>query len=161
MIKQALEGFSDFETLETLIRDTSLRIGAGILETMINSDRSDCYPTIIHPEGRTMSYAGRRGKTFVTVLGDITLKRAYYIDEHGRGYFPRDQKLGLDKDSLSDWVKRMIGHTASVLSFEESSLMIENLTSLHVSIKQVERGAESLGEEIAENEKSEIKNGTP
>ena len=161
MIKQALEGSSNFETLETLVRDTSLSIGAGILENIINSDRDDQQPTFTHPDGTIMNYAGRREKTFVTVLGDITLMRAYYTDENGRGYFPRDKKLGLEKDSLSDGVKRMIGHTASVLSFKESSLMIENLASLHVSAKQIERGSESLGREIAENEKCVIKNGTP
>ena len=76
LIKQALEGFSDFESLETLVRDTSLRIGAGILESLLNADRSDCQPRITHPDGTVMSYAGRREKTFVTVLGDITLKKA-------------------------------------------------------------------------------------
>lgn len=161
LIKRAMEGLSDFESLETLVRDASLRVGAGILESMINSDRGDCQPTLTHPDGTVMNYAGRREKTFVTVLGDITLQRAYYNDGDGRGYFPRDEKLGLDKDSLSDGVKRMIGHTASVLSFKESSLMIENLAALHVSIKQVERAAEDLGEEIARNEKFAIKNGTP
>lgn len=161
MVKQALEGSSDFETLETLVRDTSLCIGAVILETMINSDRSDCQPMFTLPDGTIMNYAGRREKTFVTVLGDITLKRTCYIDENGRGYFPMDKKLGLDKDSLSDGVKRMIGHTVSVLSFKESSQMIENLAALHVSIKQVERAAEALGKEISKDEKSVIKDGTP
>ena len=161
MIEEALKSSSNFETLEILVKDASLRIGAGILETMINSDRSDQHPTFIHPDGTTMTYAGRKEKTFVTVLGDMTLERAYYVDESGRGYFPRDKKLGLDKDSLSDGVKRMIGHTASVLSFKESSLMIENLASLHITAKQVERGSESLGVEIAEDEKSVVKEGTP
>ena len=63
----------------------------------------------------------RRKKTFVTVLGDLTLKGAYYRDSNGRGYIPRDVTLGLDKESLSDDVKRMIGFSASVLSFRESS----------------------------------------
>ena len=161
MIKQALEGSSNFETLETLVRDTSLRLGASILETMINSDKNDQHPTFVHPDGTVMDYAGRKEKTFITVLGDITLKRAYYTDKNGRGYFPRDKKLGLDKDSLSDGVKRIIGHTASVLSFNESSLMIENLTSLHISAKQVERASESLGGEIADSEKSVVKEGIP
>lgn len=161
LIKQALEGFSNFESLETLVRDTSLRIGAGILESMINADRSDCQPTFTHPDGTLMSYAGRREKTFVTVLGDITLKRAYYTDENGRGYFPRDERLGLDKDSLSGGVKRMIGHTASILSFKESSLMIEHLAALHVGFKQVERAAEDLGKEIARDEKSIVQDGNP
>lgn len=161
MIEQALEGSSDFETLETLVRNTSMRVGAGILEAMINSDRSDSQRTFPHPDGMIMNYAGRRKKTIVTVLGEITLERAYYTDENGRGYFPRDEKLGLDKDSLSDGVKRMIGHTASVLSFKESSLMMENLAGLHVSTKQVERASEVLGEEIAWKEEFEIENGTP
>jgi len=161
LVIQALEGFSDFETLETLVRDTSLRIGAGILETLINSDRCDCRPTLTHPDGTIMKYTGRREKTFVTVLGDITLKRAYYTDENGRGYFPRDERLGLDKDSLSSGIKRMIGHTASVLSFKESSLMIEHLATLHVGIKQIERAAEDLGEEVARNEMSIVQNRNP
>lgn len=161
LTRQALEGLSDFESLETFVRDTSLRVGAGILESMMNSDRGDCQPTLTHPDGTVMNYAGRREKTFVTVLGEITLKRAYYTDGNDRGYFPRDDKLGLDRDSLSDGVKRMIGHTASVLSFKESSLMIEHLATLHVSSKQVERAAEGLGEEISRKERFEIENGTP
>ena len=161
MIKEALKGSSDFEALETLVRDTSLRIGADFLMKMINSNRDDCQPMFIHPYGAKMKYAGRKEKTFVTVLGDITLKRAYYIDENGRGYFPRDNKLGMEKDSLSDGVRRMIGHTASVLSFKESSQMIENLSTLHVTAKQIERASEKLGEEISDNEKIIVKDGTP
>lgn len=161
MIKEALEGSSHFEALETLVRNTSLRIGSEFLEEMINSDTSDSQPVITHPDGTVMEYAGRKEKTFVTVLGDITLNRAYYTDENGRGYFPRDDKLGLDKDSLSDGVKRMVGHTASVLSFNESSLMIENLATLHVSAKQIERASEELGREIAENEKKIVEDGIP
>ena len=161
LVTQALEGLSDFETLETLVRDTSLRIGAGILEKMINSNRSDTHTILTHPDGTLMNYTERREKTFVTVLGDITLKRAYYIDENGRGYFPRDKRLGLDKDSLSGGVKRMIGHTASVLSFKESSQMIEHLAALHVGFKQIERAAEDLGEEIAFKETSIVQSGNP
>lgn len=161
MIKEALEGSSHFEALETLVRNTSLRIGAEFLQEMINSDTSDSQPFITHPDGTVMNYAGRRDKTFVTVLGDITLKRAYYTDENGRGYYPRDEKLGLDKDSLSDGVKRMVGHTASILSFKASSLMLENLTTLHVGAKQIERASEDLGREIAENEKNIVVEGIP
>jgi len=161
LITQALKGSADFETVETLVRDTSLRIGAGMLETIINADRSDCRPTITHSDGTVMAYAGRREKTFVTVLGDMTLIRAYYTDAHGRGYFPRDKVLGLDTDSLSAGVKRIVGHTASILSFQESRLMIEHLAALRISTKQVERAAEILGEEIAAREQSVITYGIP
>lgn len=90
------------------------------------------------------------------MLGDIILKRPYYTDAQGNGYFPLDDQLGLDKDSLSVGVKQMIGHAASSLSFEESSQMICHLTSLHVGPKQIERAAEALGREIAQQEKAEV-----
>jgi len=160
MVEQALKGALDFETLEMITRDVSLRIGAQTLQSMLNSN-DDAKPAVTHPDGTVMTYAGKKEKTFITALGDITLKRAYYTDGNGRGYFPLDSMLGFDKDSLSGGVKRMIGHTAGVLSFKESSLMIKNLASLTVGVKQVERAAEALGEEIARNEKSEVELGTP
>lgn len=150
-----------FELIETLTREASLKAGAIVIENLLNDDTSDCQPEIIHPNGTKMKYSGRRERTVVTVLGDITIKRAYYTDGNGQGYCPRDRMLGLDKDCLSDGVKRIIGHSASVLSFSESSQMIEALSGLHIGPKQVERAAEALGKEISEDERVEIKEGEP
>ena len=156
-MRQALNGALDFETLEGVVRETSLRTGAAVLEHMINSAGDDIFPVFTHPDdGAVLTYVGKRAKTFVTVLGEITLHRAYYTDGNGRGYFPQDRSLGFDTDCLSGGVKRMIGHTAGVLSFRESSLMIKNLAGLHVESKQVERAGEALGQEIMNTEKSEV-----
>jgi hypothetical protein len=156
-VQHALNGALDFETLEGVVRETSLRIGSRILESMINSAGDDIAPAITHPDdGTVLTYAGKRTKTFVTVLGDITLHRAYYTDGNGRGYFPRDRTLGFDADCLSGGVKRMIGHAAGVLSFAESSLMIRNLAGLHVGSKHVERAGETLGQEISNTERSHV-----
>jgi hypothetical protein len=161
LVQQALHGLLDFETLECLVRKTALRIGAEVLAALFNADRHAPPLSITRPDGTVLSYAGKRDKTFVSVLGDITLKRAYYTDGNGRGYFPQDERLGFDTDSLSGGVKRMIGHTASIVSFQESSLLIENLAAIHVGSKQVERAAEALGEEIARTEKSVVEEGIP
>ena len=46
--------------------------------------------------GRTVRYAGRRLKTFITLLGPLTLERAYYhCDACRSGMCPRDQTLGI------------------------------------------------------------------
>jgi len=156
LIRKALQGTIAFETLERLVRTTVLRIGAEILEDMLNSAVTPKHPTIKLSDGTAVSYAGKREKTFVTVLGDITLSRAYYIDGNGNGYFPQDEQLGFDKDSLSSGVKRIVGHAAGVLSFQESSMMIEHLSGLRLGSKQVERAAEALGEEIRQAETAEI-----
>ena len=156
-MQHALTGALNFETLEGVVRETSLRIGAEVLESMINAANDNVSASITHPDdGTVLTYAGKRAKTFVTVVGDITLTRAYYTNGTGRGYFPQDRTLGFDTDSLSGGVKRMIGHTAGILSFQASSLMIKNLAGLHVGSKQVERAGEALGEEIIRTEKSEV-----
>ena len=156
-MQHALEGSLDFETLEGVVRETSLRIGARVLESLLNCAGDDRAAAITHPDdGTVLRYAGKRTKTFVTVLGDISLRRAYYTDGTGRGYFPRDRMLGFDADCLPGGVKRMIGHTAGVLSFAESSLMIRNLAGLQVGSKHVERAGEALGHEIIHAERSHV-----
>lgn len=125
-----------------MVRKTSLDFGARLLEELINEHQEDHPSAVTRADGSVFTYAGMREKTIVTVLGDIILKRPYYTDSEGNGYFPLDNQLGLDRDSLSAGVKRMVGHVASSLSFEESSRMIHNLASLHVGPKQIERAAE-------------------
>lgn len=136
-------------------------MGSQLLESLINTHQQDHSPSITHPNGTVYTYAGRKAKTFVTVIGDLTLKRAYYTNSQGGGYFPLDEQLGLGNDALSVGVKRMVGHVASSLSFEESSQMIDRLAALHIGSKQVERTAEALGKEIAQREKSEVNEAAP
>jgi len=46
----------------------------------------------------------------------------------------------------------MAGRVGAMVSFEEGRLLLEELAGLRVDASQVERGAESLGEEIAADE---------
>jgi len=73
LTRQALQGPIAFEALERLVRTTALRIGSEVLETMLNSAEQPIHPSITLPDGTVASYAGKREKTFVCVLGDITL----------------------------------------------------------------------------------------
>ena len=101
-------------------------------------------------------YVDRRSKCFQTVLGDLTLARAYYhCPECQSGCCPRDRALGLD-GSLSLGVVRMIGVVGATVSFEEGRGLLKELAGLHVVAKQVERKAESLGAEVAEDERSHV-----
>jgi hypothetical protein len=101
-------------------------------------------------------YVDRRSKCFQTVLGDLTLERAYYhCAQCQSGFCPRDRALGLD-GSLSPGVIRMIGVVGATVSFEEGSGLLKELAGLHVVAKQVERTAESLGAEVAEDERSHV-----
>ncbi|MBZ5625989.1 MAG: ISKra4 family transposase [Acidobacteriia bacterium] len=148
----------DFEALETALRTRSLQIAARALEQRFNRDTSDAASGALHPCscGQMARYVDRRSKCFQTVLGDLTLERAYYhCPECQSGFCPRDRALGLD-GALSPGVVRMIGVVGAAVSFEEGSGLLKELAGLHVGAKQVERTAESLGAEVAEDERSHV-----
>jgi hypothetical protein len=144
----------DFEAVETAARRAALRLAARAIEARLNADRSDhSGPTRPCSCGKQARYAGRRPKTFTTVLGPMTLERAYYHCEAcERGFCPRDSAMGLDDTSLSPAVTRMVGLTAALVSFAESSELLGELAGVAVDTKQVERTAEGLGREIAVDE---------
>jgi len=88
------------------------------------------------------------------VLGPLHLQRAYYhCAKCESGFCPRDRALRLELFSLTPGVLRMTGSVAALVSFEESSSMLHELAGVEVSISQVQRAAEALGEEIAADER--------
>jgi hypothetical protein len=105
--------------------------------------------------GQTARYAGRRPKTFTTLLGPLTLERAYYhCDACRTGVCPRDRALGMHATSLSPGVLRMVGLAASDFSFAAASDLLWELAAVRVETKQVERCAEALGREVAADERA-------
>ena len=140
----------DFEALETALRRQVLEWAARTVEAQLNQDHSDARPSHHCSCGGTARYAGRRTKRFVTVLGPIRLERAYYhCGECGHGFCPRDRGLGLEGSSLSPALTRMVGAVASMVSFQESSQLLDELAGVDVGAKQVQRSAQALGEQVA------------
>ena len=91
-----------------------------------NADRSDERPAWRCGCGGEARYAGRRDKTFTTVLG--TLARAYYWCRRCRtGFCPRDRALGLDAGSLSPGVRRMVGSAAAEAGFAATAGLLHDL----------------------------------
>jgi hypothetical protein len=130
-------------------------VAARAVEQRLNADTSDhAGATALCGCGEPARYAGRHSKTFTSVLGSLTLKRAYYHCEPCRtGFCPRDRALGLEDSSLSPGVLRMVGSVGAVLSFEEGHGLLHDLAGIVVPTKHVERAAEALGREIANDEK--------
>lgn len=152
-----------FEGLELTARDAALRIAARVLEAALNSDHSDYHGSACSCScGAIARYAGRRAKTIVTVVGPLTLQRAYYhCAACGHGFCPRDQALGIGGGSLSEGVLRMLGTTASLVSFAETEELLRTLAAVEVGAKQVERAAEALGGEIDADERAVTEPATP
>lgn len=151
-------GNLDFEALEAALRREVLGIAANLVTQRLNADKSDQEsPTFACSCGQLARFAGRRTKSFQTVLGEMRLERAYYhCGQCGQGFFPRDRSFGLEGQSLSPAVVRMAGVVGALVSFEEGSLLLAELAGLSVKTKQIERTAEALGEEVAAQERQSI-----
>ena len=148
----------DFEALEMAARRQVLRLAALALEQRLNADISDhAGPQLPCSCGGLADYHGRHSKTFESVLGPLQLERAYYhCEQCHSGFCPRDQALRLESFSLTPGVLRMTASAAALVSFEESSRLLQELAAVEVSAKQVERAAETLGEEIAVDEHQQV-----
>ena len=141
--------------METAARRQALRLAARSLEQRLNADVSDHEgPELPCSCGEMAQYHGRHGKTFESVLGPLRLERAYYhCVQCQSGFYPRDRHLRLEMFSLTPGVLRMTGSAAALVSFEESSTLLHELAGVEVSVSQVERAAETLGAEIAADER--------
>jgi hypothetical protein len=144
----------DLEAVETALRHRALRLAGRLLEERLNRDLSDQTGA---PRpcacGQSARYVGRRAKRFQSVLGELNLERAYYhCPACGQGWYPRDQALALEGASLSPAVQRMVASVGAAVSFQEGSALLRELADVEVNAKQVERVAEQLGTEIAEEE---------
>ena len=148
----------DFEALELAARRQALGVAARAVERRLNADLTDhAGPAVACACGQRAGYAGRRRKTFTTVLGSVTLERAYYrCAACHAGVCPRDRALGLHNTSLSPATARLVGLTATSVSFVEASEWMGALAGMAVDPKQVERTAEALGREVAADERAVV-----
>jgi hypothetical protein len=143
------------EAIETAVRRSAMQVAAAAVQQRINADTSDYGgPALPCKCGRPARYAGRHSKTFESVLGPLSLERAYYhCSVCQTGFCPRDDALDLQGDSLTPGVLRMVARVAAMVSFQEGHLLMRELAGIEVPTKHVERAAEALGTEVAEDER--------
>lgn len=128
-------------------------MAARLVEQRLNADRSDSHAAHRCSCGAWARFVDRRTKVLLTALGEIRFERAYFhCAKCQRGFCPRDAALGVSGTSLSPHVLRMVGAVAALVSFEESAALLHELADLTIHPKHVERSAEALGSEIAQEE---------
>src|SRR3984893_7941954 len=152
--RQAVENM-DLEALELAVRQQVLQLAGAAVEQRLNADTSDERGSRTRCGcGLEARLVGRRSKQVQSVLGPLQLERAYYhCSSCGHGFCPRDGHLGIENTSLSPALTRMVGTVGAMVSFQEGSELLTELAGVAVDAKQVERTAEALGKEIAEDER--------
>jgi hypothetical protein len=140
------EGF-DLESFELAIRSSMHGIGCSMLAMFVNVDGGDYRGrTILCDDGHPYEFIEFRDKKLLTVLGSVTVKRAYYYDrERRRGYCPKDRTLGIEGTSYSSGVRRMMSKVGAYRPFGLGHEDLYDLADIRVSAKEVERISQAVG----------------
>ena len=151
-------GSLDLEAVETAVRSAMHRAGASALTQLLQFDPPDeDHRTLPCSCGHSAHYKELRSKTVLTVLGEVTLRRPYYLCVHcSRGQYPVDVALGVARLESSPGVRRMEAVVGSEMPFAAGCEPMKVLAGLEVPAKAIERAAEVIGAQIARRDEQEI-----
>ncbi len=143
-------GRLDLESVEIHIRSSMHRAGAMMLEKLLNADSGD-YRGRRLPcgKGHVFEFKEYRDKSLLTVLGLVTVKRAYYYDHGGKtGWCPKDTALDIGGSSFSPGVRRIMGRVGAYRPFGLGHEDIKEMAGIGVDTKEIERVSHQLGQEV-------------
>ncbi len=98
--------------------------------------------------GATAPCEGYRSKGVQTLVGWITLRRAYYrCPQCGTSTVPLDGQLGMRRDSHSPGVRRLASRFGALLPFAQAAATLEEAAGVQLSVSTVRSVTEALGTE--------------
>ena len=149
---------SDPGSIERTLRSRVLEESARTLEASLNEEiLRHPAPMVCLRCGGALKDKGIKPKEILTLFGSITVRRRYgYCPRCKKGDFPDDRRLGLDGSGLSPEVKRLSGLFGGETDFARGSDLLWEASRIRLPARQLQRAAESLGEEIARSETEEV-----
>ena len=134
------------EAAEAVIRAGMLKPGGGVLGQLLAAGPGYRGPRMDCGQGHDAEFAAYRDKVIDTVLGPVTLTRAWYhCAACGHGFAPRDAELGVAGQSMSPGLAAMTDLAAADGPFAKASRMLQTMAGVHLTAKRVERAAEASG----------------
>jgi hypothetical protein len=135
---------------EAVLRAGLLALGGGMLGRLLAADPGYRGPRVDCGSGHQAAFVSYRGKVIDTVLGPVTLTRAWYhCAACGHGLAPRDAELGAAGASMSPGLRAMSDKAAAAVPFGQAAGLLEDLAGVRLTVKRVERAAEASGAALA------------
>ena len=142
----SLAGGAGLEAAELALRAGLTRLGGSLLEPLLAADGGYRGPRAGCGRGHQAQFAGYRDKTVDTVLGPVTLTRAWYhCGQCGHGFAPRDAELGVAGDTMSPGLAKMTDRAAAAVPFTKAAALVGELAGITLTGKRAGRRAEADG----------------
>jgi hypothetical protein len=133
-----------------VLRAGLLRLGGSMLGEVLSADRGHRGPRVPCGRGHEAVFVSYRDKVIDTVLGPVTLTRAWYhCAGCGHGLAPRDAELGAAGASISPGLAAMNDRAAAAVPFAQAAALLEGLAGVRLTVKRTERAAEASGAGVA------------
>ena len=142
----SLAGGEGIEAAELAIRAGLTRLGRGMLEDLLATDAGHRGPRAGCGAGHQAEFASYRDKTVDTVLGPVTLRRAWYhCPSCGHGLAPRDAELGVAGATMSPGLARMNARAGAAVPFAPGAALVGELAGIKLTSRRLGRHAEADG----------------
>jgi len=123
-----------------------VKLGGRVLGDLLSADPGYRGSGVECGNGHQAGFVAYRDKVIDTVLGPVTLTRAWYhCAACGHGLAPRDAELGVTATSRSPGLAVMTDRAAAAGPFAEAAGLLEDLAGVRLTAKRVERSAEASG----------------
>jgi hypothetical protein len=145
-VAASLAGGEGIEAAELAIRAGLTRLGRGVLEDLLAADAGHRGPRVDCGAGHQAEFASYRDKTVDTVLGPVTLKRAWYhCTACGRGLAPRDGELSVAGETMSPGLAKMSARAGAAVPFAPGAGLVGELAGITLTSRRLGRHAEADG----------------
>jgi hypothetical protein len=156
LVSEGVSLSDDMTNVERIIRDKVLRLGAKALELQL-AEHALGY------EGSSrgcdvcdedQKFVAHRPRTLSTLMGQVTIRRAYYHCEHcGAWCCPYDQRIGLGSGHESVGLAKAATLLAAMDPFVPAATVLYELTGQRLGDRTVHRVARQVGSRASERER--------
>jgi hypothetical protein len=123
---RALGCGSGLGAAEAVIRAGMLKLGGGVLAKLLGADPGYRGPRVDCGAGHQAEFISYRDKVIDTVLGPVTITRAWYhCADCKHGLAPRDAELGVTAVSMSPGLAAMNDQAAAAAPFAKAAGLLE------------------------------------
>ena len=125
-----------------------LALGLCLLEEFVSRAGNGDEGKRVEKEDRSLQRLGQRTRRYVSVFGELAVKRFVYAQREGQKieYVPTDARLGLPQRDFSYVLEDWLGRLSIKESFQEAITSLESLLSLSPSTASAERMNQKMAE---------------
>lgn len=139
----------ELQEVERHILEELVKLGHDLLGVYVEK-RGPGYvgKEILIEDGRKLSYQGERSRDYLSIFGEIEIKRAYYWAPGEEGYHPLDKEFNLPKDKYSYLFQEWGLQGCSKEAFAQAQEFLSQIFQIEAPKRSLQKKALEVSETV-------------